>query len=198
MFQGINVIAVDDDQLSLDMLVTILGIQGANCITATNGVETLEALTASPDTDILLMDLQMPEMDGFEVLSRCKNDPDLRDIPIIVMTATPRDKIKALELGADDFISKPYNLEELKLRIAKQLRSRRLAQQLRQENRDYFSNASHKVRTPIHQILGLAELLQNEQLTAGQQEMVSLLTDSVDNLHTIIMDILSHIRDDGT
>jgi len=198
MLQGINIIAVDDDRLSLDMLVTILDIQGANCITATNGREVLEALAANPDTDIVLMDLQMPEMDGFEVLSYCKNRPDLCEIPVIIMTATPREKIKALELGADDFLSKPYNLEELKLRIAKQLRSRRQTQQIRQENRDFFSDASHKVRNPLHQILGLTELLQSEQLTTGQQEIVNLLADSVGSLQTIITDILSTIRDNGT
>ena len=197
MFQGVHIIAVDDDTLSLDMLVTILGIQGARCTTATNGTETLAALTANVDADIVLLDLQMPEMDGFEVLSFCKSNPDFRDIPVIVMTASPHEKIKALELGADDFLSKPYNLDELKLRIAKQLAARKAAQQLRQEKCDYFSSASHKVRTPLHQILGLAELLHNEPLTDEQREIINLLTHSVDNLHTVVTDILNHIRDNG-
>jgi signal transduction histidine kinase len=138
----------------------------------------------------------MPIMDGFEVLIQSKGNPYLCDIPIIVLTANHHEKLKSLHLGADDFMSKPYDLEELELRIIKLVQSRRLAQAAKQAKREFLSIASHELRTPMHQIIGLSGLLDGESLGNEQREYIGLLKEATAKLTTTITDILNYVNFD--
>jgi signal transduction histidine kinase len=194
MLQGIRALVVDDDEMSLEMLATILGSQGVLCTVATNGREALDVLETNANTDILLLDLQMPVMDGFEVLAHCKGNPYLSDIPIIVMAANRDEKLNALKLGADDFLAKPYDLEELELRITRLIRSRRSAQSATKAKIEFLSVASHELRTPLHQITGLASILDSMSPGEEQKEFVQQLKHSAENLIGIIRDILNYVQ----
>lgn len=193
MLEGINVLAVDDEEMSLEMLAATLGSHGCPSLKATNGREAMELLESNPAIDIVLLDLQMPIMDGFEVLIQCKGNPYLSDIPIIVLTANHHEKLESLQLGADDFINKPYELEELKLRITKLVQSRRLAQGAKQAKREFLSIASHELRTPMHHIAGLSQLLDGGNPENEQREFIGLLKEATANLTTTITDILSYV-----
>jgi two-component system KDP operon response regulator KdpE len=110
-----TVLVVDDDEQILDFLRPKLRGAGYNVLTASNGIEALEqAETQEPD--IMVLDLAMPKMDGFETLKETRN---FSAVPVIILSArgTDADKIKGLKLGADDYLSKPFNPDELIARI---------------------------------------------------------------------------------
>jgi two-component system KDP operon response regulator KdpE len=110
-----TILVVDDDEQILDFLRPKLKGAGYNVLTANNGIEALEQAEAQ-DPDLLVLDLVMPKMDGFETLKEIRK---FSAIPVIVLSARVADvdKIKGLELGADDYLSKPFNPDELIARI---------------------------------------------------------------------------------
>jgi two-component system KDP operon response regulator KdpE len=116
-----TILVVDDDQQILDFLKPKLRGAGYNVLTATNGIEGLEQAKAQ-EPDLLVLDMMMPEKDGLETLKEIR---DFSAVPVIVLSArgADADKIKGLELGADDYLSKPFNPDELLARI-KALRRR--------------------------------------------------------------------------
>ena len=108
-----RVLIVDDEMINRELLSAILS-QNYEIATASNGREAMDAL-AQPDADfsLILLDLLMPVMDGFEVIERCKADEHLRRIPIIVMTSEKSAEVRSIRMGASDFITKPYRMPEV-------------------------------------------------------------------------------------
>ncbi|TGC09683.1 response regulator transcription factor [Methanolobus halotolerans] len=120
-----KLLIVDEEIDALTALKVALEAEGYNVIVALDGFEGIEkARTENPD--IILLDIMMPGMDGFEVCKRLKSDPSSEHIPVIMLTAKGEtaDKVEGLELGADDYVTKPFNLKELKARIKTVLRRR--------------------------------------------------------------------------
>lgn len=123
----INILAVDDEPFNLDLIeFAFMDIPGVNIIKAVNGQDALDKFE-SCDPDVVLLDLRMPVMNGLEALEILKSDSKFSKIPVIVVTANSEEKNKALQLGANDFLSKPVDTEELKLRTLNQA-TLRLAQ----------------------------------------------------------------------
>ena len=126
MQESIKMLAVDDVQMNLDMLELMLAGVGGVFLKALNGAEALEVLSSNADADTILLDLEMPVMNGFELLEALKLDDRYRDIPVIVVTSDKHEVLRALALGANDFLAKPYDPEELTLRVRNHLRSKKL------------------------------------------------------------------------
>jgi putative two-component system response regulator len=126
MIDDVKILAVDDLELNLGMLEVMLSGIGAEIMKAGNGQEALDILAINPDIDIILLDLEMPVLDGFETLALLKRDERFREIPVIVITASKKEVHKTLALGANDFLAKPYDKEELKLRVLNHVRSKKL------------------------------------------------------------------------
>jgi putative two-component system response regulator len=124
--ESVKILAVDDVQMNLDILELMLTSVGATFVKALNGAEALELLSCHPDTDTILLDLEMPVMNGFELLAALKVDERYRDIPVIVVTADKHEVLRSLALGANDFLTKPYDPQELTLRVKNHLRSKKL------------------------------------------------------------------------
>lgn len=117
---------VDDEEVNLYALKLILESRGYRCLTASNGPD---ALRAASDVlpDVIILDIHMPVMDGYEVCRRLKDDPRTRPIPIIFLTARYRDQeevIRGLDLGANDYVTKPFNADELLARVGVMVRVR--------------------------------------------------------------------------
>ena len=114
------VLVVEDQDINRDVLGMILEDE-YDIIYATNGKEALESMEENIDQlSIVLLDLMMPVMDGFEVLEAVREDPGMQRIPIIVLTADKSAELRALKLGAADFITKPYDMHEVILaRVAR-------------------------------------------------------------------------------
>ena len=126
-----TVLVVDDNQQNLELLLAYLEDVDCKTISATDGTEALDAAKqALPD--LILLDVMMPKMSGFEVCSRLKNDPNTTDIPIIMVTALSElgDIERAIDSGTDDFLSKPVNKLELITRVKTMLKLKHLTDKL--------------------------------------------------------------------
>jgi len=118
-----KILIVDDEIDTLLPLKRSLEVEDYLVVGASNGKEALiKAKTDIPD--LILLDLMMPEMDGYEVCAKLKTDELTKNIPVIMLTAkdTVREKVKGLDIGADDYVTKPFHLIELKARIKSVLR----------------------------------------------------------------------------
>jgi len=118
--EAIHLLAVDDEPFNLDLIeLAFMEVLDTVLEKAYNGAEALEKMRASPP-DVVLLDLRMPGMDGFETFRHIREDEALRHIPVIVVTANSEEKHRALQMGANDFLAKPIDPEELKLRTLNQ------------------------------------------------------------------------------
>ncbi len=119
-----RILCVDDEDFNLDLLEALLRPHGYETLAAQNGREALAALAANP-VDLVLLDINMPVMNGHEVCRRIKSDPQLSHIPVIMITSldSKENKMAGMEAGAEEFLSKPFDQAELLLRIANILRS---------------------------------------------------------------------------
>lgn len=107
-----TILLVEDHLDSREALCALLEAFGFTVVEARNGLEALELARSSPP-DLVLMDIMMPELDGFEATRRLRGFPETRQIPIITLTAMEGARAKALEAGADDFLAKPINSGQL-------------------------------------------------------------------------------------
>ena len=126
-----SVLVVDDNAQNLELIVAYLDSLGCKVIGVTGGVEALERVRAER-FNLILLDVMMPRMSGFEVCRKLKSDPETRDIPIIMVTALNElgDIERGVEHGTDDFISKPVNRLELLTRVKSLLRVSHLKNEL--------------------------------------------------------------------
>ena len=110
-----KVLIVDDDAKNIFALSAVLRSVGYSCVTALSAAEGLDVLAQNGDIGIVLMDMMMPEMDGYTVIPRIKQDKIFKNIPVIAVTAQamPGDKERCLAAGADGYISKPVNVDKL-------------------------------------------------------------------------------------
>ena len=130
-----HILIVDDQETNVQLLEQFLNEAGYSNVNSTMRPEEVCSLHRKNSFDLILLDLQMPEMDGFQVMSELKcNDTDSY-LPVIVLTAQPNHKLRALEAGAKDFISKPFDLLEVKTRIHNMLEVRLLHKKLASHNR---------------------------------------------------------------
>ncbi|MCD4651699.1 MAG: SpoIIE family protein phosphatase [Candidatus Cloacimonetes bacterium] len=129
-----RILIVDDELINRKLLHGAFRNRDYQILEATGGTEALELLSEDSSIDLILLDIMMPEMDGFEVCARIKNQPALREIPIIIITSlTDRDsKLRGLETGAIDFLTKPLDSVEVRLRVDQQLQLRQLYMELKQ------------------------------------------------------------------
>ena len=161
--------------MNLEVLENCLYGQGYNILRASSGQEALEAMAKQPP-DIVLLDLMMPGMDGFEVCSRIKGNSDTRFIPVVAITSLDgrEDKLRAIQAGADDFITKPVDRLEVLARTKSLLSQKSLHDQLHkkyEENlqlqtlKDNLVNMlAHDFRNPLTGIIGYLNLLDCEEL----------------------------------
>jgi CheY-like chemotaxis protein len=112
---GRKVLLVDDDSRNIFALSSVLERRGMRVLTSTTGSEAIELVESTPDLAIVLMDIMMPEMDGYQTIEKIRKSPAYRRLPIIALTAKAMkgDREKCLEAGASDYLAKPVNTEQL-------------------------------------------------------------------------------------
>lgn len=173
MLSAANILVVDDTSENLRLLASILEPLGYEVRPVTSGRQALAAAQhAAPD--LVLLDVNMPEMSGYEVCEAFKARPELREIPIVFLTALSdiADKVKAFSVGGVDFISKPFHLEEVQARVKTHLALRRAHLELRdnyqklreleQLRDDLVHMVVHDMRSPLTVIAGHLSFLQEE------------------------------------
>ncbi|MFN9174672.1 MAG: response regulator [Synechocystis sp.] len=200
-----KILIVDDRPEDLQVLLHTLK-QDYAVIAATTGEKALQLAATSPLPELILLDVMMPDLDGYQVCQRLKADPLTQDIPIIFVSALEdvADETKGFELGAVDYITKPISPPVVKARLKSHLTLRRLNQALVATNQDlaaatrhkdeFLAHMSHELRTPLTTILGFTEALQygivgllNEKqedainsIDVGSQHLLSLINDILD------------------
>jgi PAS domain S-box-containing protein len=174
-----SILIVDDQESNISLLEELLSEAGYTAVTSTMNPEEVCALHREKHYDLILLDLQMPRMDGFQVMEGLKTNVADTYLPVIVLTAQPGHKLRALQAGAKDFISKPFDLIEVKTRIHNMLEVRLLYKRLE----DYSKILEQKVAERTAQLResearfrSLAELASDwywEQDEAGNYTKVS-------------------------
>ena len=126
-----SILVVDDIPANLELLAGMLTERGYRVQSAPSGELALRGAAASPP-DLVMLDVNMPEMDGYEVCRRLKSDERLRDIPVLFISALtePLDKVRAFQSGGVDFVTKPFNFEEVEARVRTHLELRRQRREL--------------------------------------------------------------------
>ena len=151
----VSIVLVDDENDALEALEWKLinyieKVSITKCNSPINAIKVIENLKP----DIVFLDIQMPEMDGFEVCRRLKSDETTRDIPIIFLSALnePRNIIKGFESGGADYVSKPFNSIELLARVHTHISLKNAYNKLKekqQQTREFYNFITHELRTPM-------------------------------------------------
>lgn len=132
-----RILVVDDNRDNIEIIATRLRYRGYDMVEASDGTEALQKVRET-SPDLILLDVMLPDIDGYEISRRIKNDDALPFIPIILVTArdSTQDKVAGLDAGADDYLTKPINFPELEARVRSMLRIKRLQDELEEKNRE--------------------------------------------------------------
>lgn len=187
-----TILIVDDTPANLGVLVETLGDAGYQLMVAEDGEEAL-AQTAQSQPDLILLDVMMPGLDGFETCRRLKTRPSTRDVPVLFMTALNEtaDKVKAFAAGGVDYITKPIEHEEALARVRTHLTLRRLRRELENQlalKERFMRMAGHDLRSPLCLILMAAELARRQPAVASSPALkyVDGITESAEQMRRII------------
>ena len=164
MSERLSVLVVDDEESARETIAALLAREGHDIAFACSGREVFEHLQKDRLPDVVLLDVMMPEMEGFEVCRRVKANPAWRHVPIILVTALEgkEDLAQGLDAGADDFLTKPVNGVELRARVRAMARTKRQHDELLRLMRlreDLAHMVAHDMRSPLGVIIGYAEML---------------------------------------
>ena len=127
MLENVTILAVDDDDMNLEMLDIMLSDSNCRILKAGNGLEAIKVLEDNPEIDTMLVDLEMPIMDGFKFIRYVRESSKWLTIPVIVISGSASEVNRTLTMGANDFVPKPFNREELRLRVMNQVRNKKAA-----------------------------------------------------------------------
>lgn len=196
-----TVMVVDDVPANLKLLRTHLGESGYNVAVFSDGHSALQAALQEPP-DIILLDINMPEYDGFQVCTQLKNDERLRDIPVLFISALDEleNKVKAFEAGGVDFVTKPFQVHELRARVATHLELRRREaatsaafeelKQLEQLRDSLVHMIVHDLRSPLAGVLSVFQLLEGERNPALIDEYSAVGIQATQKIMNLVENIL--------
>jgi len=173
-----TILIVDDNERNLQVVGSTLMPMGYDIVPASSGEAAFRRIAAKLP-DLILLDVQMPDIDGFEVCRRLRADPGTFDIPIIFLSASDEKNVivKALEQGAVDYVTKPFNKAELLSRVRSHLEMKRTKDRLRKllaERDEFIGVMAHDLKNPLSGIL-LSAALAGERYDGGDETMLALL-----------------------
>lgn len=196
-----RVLVVDDIPANVRLLEGILKVAGYEVVTAGGGEEALRRVGETAP-DVVLLDVMMPDMDGFEVCRRIRSTPETSWLPVVMVTALQEtaDRVAALEAGADDFLTKPVDEIEVEARVKSLVRVKRQRDDLEKAYKELQRAESmrdglsamlvHDLRTPLSAILGSLETVRMVGASEVQLELLDICTRSANRLLSIVNNLL--------
>lgn len=201
-----TLLIVDDTPANIVLLTELLKGQYRLKV-ATNGAKALDLVLNGDPPDLILLDIMMPEMDGYEVCRQLKENEAVRDIPVIFLSALNEtmDKVKAFSMGGVDYVTKPFQPEEVRARVETHLKIRSLQTELERKyvqlrdlsalKDEFLRIASHDLKNPLMCVIGFASLVEKmvptgTEMTAEMHECVTKISGSAWLMQKIIEDFL--------
>ena len=182
-----KILIVDDSLESINILMKHLG-HDYKVVPATNGKTALKLCHKSNAPDLILLDVVMPEMDGYEVCKALKRDPATEDIPVLFLTACDevQNEIRGLELGAVDYITKPFSVAKLKARVKTHLELKKAREKLKIQNKELIKAAQlkedvermmhHDLKTPLNALVSVpAILIEDSTLSPSDVDLLKMM-----------------------
>ena len=200
-----KVLIVDDVPTNVMLVQAILKKEGYTLLTCDSGTKALR-IANEKHPNLILLDIMMPEMDGYEVLQHLKSNPETTDIPVIIMSALSdmQSIVKGYQLGATEYVTKPFQREELVKRVAHRYELysiKRIKAELENtiESRDtLYSVIAHDLRSPLATIRATAELLPDEKERAGQAEYAENIRHASDYMLSLVDTLMNfYVLDTG-
>ena len=221
-----EIIIVDDLLDNLDILSKVFTQEGYNVRVFSRGSAALKSAVQSPP-DLFLIDILMPEMDGYELCGKLKNNENISNIPVIFLSSLDNinEKLRAFEVGGVDYITKPYQFSEVLVRIRTHIKLRQLQMELEElnsqldkrvkertkelENRnrelkeavkaksDFLANINHELRTPLNGVSGMLSVLETMDISDSERYFLDMAIISAEHLSSIVQDILKYSEIDS-
>jgi signal transduction histidine kinase len=195
-----RILAVDDTRDNLILVQTILESEGYEIDIVTDGTTALQKVEQFPP-DLILLDVMMPGIDGYEVTRRIRSNPELGYIPILLITAFHESSVvEGLDAGADDFIRKPFDTDELLARVRSLLRLKRSIdeqQKMTKQREDFVSRLTHDLRTPLYAADRMLALFQQEafcKISPEMKQAITVMIRSNQNLMQMVNTLLEVYR----
>ncbi|MDR3234234.1 MAG: response regulator, partial [Planctomycetaceae bacterium] len=190
-----RILVVDDEPVNIQVLQNLLSIRNYTVIKAHNGLDALDMFEKGETCDLVLLDVMMPKMSGYDVCKRLRNTYSLFDLPIVMLTAKNQihDIILGFQAGANDYIQKPFDKEELLARVKTllELKGAMIAATAANKAKGLFlANMSHELRTPLNAVTGLTELLLKTPMNDRQRDYIEKMRNASVSLLSIINNIL--------
>ncbi len=192
-----TILVVDDTEDNLDLLEFALKRKPIRMLRATSGKECLQ-LAAQHRPDVILLDIQMPEMDGFETLKHLQASKRTAGIPVIFLSAQRKDALsieQGLSLGADEYLTKPIDTDELFVRTRSLVRFKKMEAELERTKADFMAMLIHDMRSPIGGISSILEILEDpllkgEPIQEVHRELLVSAREATTRLLRLINDML--------
>ncbi|HHL40139.1 MAG TPA: response regulator [Deltaproteobacteria bacterium] len=190
-----RVLIVDDDAGIRELIASKMVMDGYEVEQAGDGLEGLDKVEAF-HPDLILVDVMMPRMDGYEMCRRLKSDDRTRLIPVVMLTAKSEleDVVLGLELGAEDYIEKPCSLIEVSARVKSLLKMRAMQTRLHDSEKlaalgEMVDGIAHEIRNPLATIGGMARLLRSRERDDRNREYISTIIKAVERMERMIQRI---------
>lgn len=196
-----TILIADDDPVTRDILTAMLSDEYDELIFSAGGLETLDKVAAFMP-DVILLDVIMPDMDGFEVCRRLKGDTRFQDIPVIMVSILrgKEDMIQGFDAGADDFLSKPVNGEELRARIRSMVRTKKRHEELKRtlKFRESLENRIfNDLREVLYPLLGYSDTLIKKAESPDDLRHIRNISNAASRLDSSLGDLLTATRIQG-
>ncbi|MDM8527745.1 ATP-binding protein [Anaerolineales bacterium HSG24] len=193
-----DILVVDDEPINRQVLVNHLSVQQYRVVEAADGLEALQQIQAGQHFDLIVLDVMMPRMSGYEVCRELRRDYPATELPIIMLTAKNRvdDLVAGFEAGANDYLIKPFSKAELLVRIQTHLQLNNL-RALNASKDKFFSIVSHDLRSPFTPLLGMSDLLVESADSAPRGDILTMsrsINKAAQNVYNLLETLLQWSR----